>query len=332
MTLKYNNVYLNNTSTISGPYEAKGPFNKFYDKSYDDLYFGLKTWEQAESKIIVESVDLLLNKINKEKKDIDLHISGDLLNQIVATNYASASIGIPLIGIYSACSTSVLGLIIGSNMIEAEQINNCIVSVSSHNNGSEKQFRQPVEYGGPKRKTTTFTVTGAASAYLSNIKSQIKVESSTIGKVVDMGITDSSHMGAVMAPSAASTIYQHLKDTGRDINYYDLVLTGDLGMYGKKILKEYMKIEYHINLDKYDDTACMIYDLEHQPVYAGGSGPACMPLVVYSYILEKMKKKEIKKILLVATGALLSQTMVNQKKSIPSISHAISLEVLDDLS
>lgn len=332
MTVKYNNVYLNNTSTISGPYEAQGPFNKYYDKSYDDLYFGNATWEQAESKIIVESVDILLNKVMKEKKDVNLHISGDLLNQIVATNYASASIGIPLIGIYSACSTSVLGMIIGSNMIDAKQINNCIVSASSHNNGSEKQFRQPVEYGGPKRKTATFTVTGAASCFLSSTPSKIRIESSTIGKVVDLGVTDSSHMGAVMAPSAASTIYQHLRETNRDISYYDLVLTGDLGIYGKQILKEYLDIEYHIKLKNYNDTACMIYDINKQPVYAGGSGIACMPLVVYSYIIPKMLNKEIKRVLLVATGALLSQTMVNQKLTIPSVSHAISLEVNDDLS
>lgn len=332
MTFKYDKVFLNDTSTISGPYEAKGPFTKLYDKSYDNFYFGMKTWEQAECKILIESIDLVLNKVKKERTNIDLHISGDLLNQIVATNYASASVGIPLIGIYSACSTSVLGLIIGSNMIEANQIKNCIVSTSSHNNGSEKQFRQPVEYGGPKRKTATFTVTGAASAYLSDKKDKIKIESATIGKTVDLGVTDSSHMGAVMAPSAAYTIHQHLKDLNRDIGYYDLILTGDLGIYGKKILKEYMKLEYHLNLDKYDDTACMIYDLDHQPVFAGGSGPACMPLVAFSYILDRMKKGELKRVLLVATGALLSQTMVNQKKSIPSISHAISLEVNNDLS
>lgn len=332
MTFKYNNVYINDTSTIAGPYEAKGPLSKFYDKRYNELSFGEKTWEMAESKSIVESVNLVLAKCLKDKNDVDLHISGDLLNQIVATNYASSKLGIPLIGIYSACSTSVLGLILGSNMIEARQINNCVVSVSSHNNGSEKQFRQPVEYGGPKRKTATFTVTGAASAFLSSEPSLIKIESATIGNVVDLGITDSSHMGAVMTPSAAATINKHLKDMKRSINYYDLVLTGDLGMYGKKILKEYMKMEYRINLNKYDDTACMIYDLEHQKVFAGGSGPACMPLVAYSYILDKMKKGTLKKVLLVATGSLHSQTMVNQKRTIPSISHAISLEVNNDLS
>ncbi len=332
MTFKYNQVYLNATSTITGPYEAKGPFNKLYDKSYDNFYCGTKTWEQAESKMLVESVDILLAKKKKIKDEIDLHISGDLLNQIVSTNYASKTLGIPLIGIYSACSTSVLGLILGSNMIDSDQIKNCVVSVSSHNNGSEKQFRQPVEYGGPKRKTATFTVTGAASAYLSREQSPIKIESATIGKVVDLGIKDPYHMGAAMAPSAASTIFQHLEEMNRDISYYDLVLTGDLGIYGKKILKEYMRVEYHIDLKNYDDSACMIYDLENQPVYAGGSGPACLPLVVYSYLLDKMRKKEIKKVLLVATGALLSPTMTNQKLSIPSISHAISLEVQDDLS
>lgn len=331
MTFKYDNVYLNDVSTVAGPYEAKGPFGRFYDKTYSDFYCGTKTWEQAECRMLIDSVDLVLYKTNKLKNDIDLHISGDLLNQIVATNYASASLGIPLIGIYSACSTSVLGLIIGSNMIDKEQIRNCLISTSSHNNGAEKQFRQPVEYGGPKRKTTTFTTTGAASFLLSRKKSRIKVESATIGSVVDLGVNDCMHMGAVMAPSAAKTIYNHLKDLKRDISYYDLVLTGDLGIYGKKILKEYLQLEYNINLEKYDDTACMIYDLEKQPVYAGGSGPACMPLVFNSFIYKKMLDGEYHRVLLLATGALLSTSMVNQKLSIPSVTHAISLEVTDDI-
>lgn len=332
MTFKYNNVYINATSTIAGPLEMKGPLGEKYDIGYKDFYFGAKTWEQAESKMLVESIELLLNKMELSKIDIDLHISGDLLNQIVATNYASSKIGVPLVGVYSACATSMLSMILASNMINSKQIKNCIISTSSHNNGSEKQFRQPVEYGGPKKKTTTFTVTGAASAYLSNKKSLFKIESATLGHVVDMGIKDSSHMGAVMAPAAAKTIYKHLKDTNRSIEYYDLVLTGDLGMYGKKILKEYMRLEYDIEMKNYDDTACMIYNIGQQKVYSGGSGPACMPLVVYSYIFEKMKKGELKKVLLVATGSLHSQTVVNQKLSIPAIAHAVSVEVCDDLS
>ena len=329
MTFKYNNVYINDTATITGPYEANGPLSKYFDKSYDDLYFNTKTWELAEIKLIEESIDILLNKVGKTKFDIDILISGDLLNQIVATNYAASSLGIPLIGIYGACSTSVLGLIIASNMLEAKQVENAITSTSSHNNAAEKQFRYPVEYGGPKRKTTTFTSTGGASAYLTRNKKGIKVESATIGTVVDLGIKDVYHMGAVMAPAAAKTIYDHLRETKREIGYYDLILTGDLGMYGKDILKDYMLTEYNIELKNYDDCGSMIYDINKQPVYAGASGPACAPLVTYGYIFNKMYKKDIRRVLLVATGALMNTTMVNNKSTIPSIAHAISLEVVD---
>ena len=329
MTFKYNNVYINDTSTITGPYESKGPLSKYFDKSYNDLYFGTKTWELAEVKLIEESIDILLNKLELTKFDVNVLISGDLLNQIVATNYAASSLGIPLIGIYGACSTSVLGLIIAANMVEAKQVKNAIASTSSHNNAAEKQFRYPVEYGGPKRKTTTFTSTGGASAYLSSNKKGIKVESATLGTVVDLGISDVYHMGAVMAPAAAKTIYDHLRETKREIGYYDLILTGDLGIYGKDILKDYMQTEYSIELKNYDDCGSMIYDIENQSVYAGASGPACAPLVTYGYIFDKMYKKDIKRVLLVATGALMNTTMVNNKNTIPAIAHAISLEVVE---
>ena len=329
MTFNYKNVYINNTATITGPYEAKGPLSKYFDKSYNDLYFDEKTWELAESKMITESVDLLLNKVNKTRFDIDVYISGDLLNQIVASNYAAVNLGIPYIGIYGACSTSVLGLIIASNMLDANQVKSCITSTSSHNNAAEKQFRYPVEYGGPKPKTTTFTSTGAASAYLSNSKSGIKVESATLGTVLDSGIKDAYHMGAVMAKAAAKCLYDHLKDTKREVGYYDLILTGELGVYGKEILKEYLKIEYNIVLQNYEDTGVMLYDREKQSVYAGASGPACAPLVTYSYIFDKMYKKELKRVLLIATGALMSTVMVNEKTTIPAVAHAVSLEVAE---
>ena len=328
MTTKYNNVYLNEVALVTGPYEKNGPLQSYYDKSYNDFYFGTNTWEDAEIKLISESIDLLLYKIGKTRFDIDLLISGDLLNQIVASNYASSKLGIPYLGIYSACASSMEGLIIASLLIDSEKIDNAICSVSSHNNAAEKQFRYPVEYGGPKPKTTTFTSTGGVSAYVSSDKTDIKIESSTIGSVVDMGVTDAYHMGAVMAPAAAQTIYKHFIDTGRNADYYDLILTGDLGIYGKNILKDFMKTEYNIELNNYNDAATMLYDYDKQDVYAGASGPACLPLVAYGYILSQMKKKKLKKVLLVATGALMNTTMVNEKHSIPSIAHLISLEAV----
>ncbi|MFA5603268.1 MAG: stage V sporulation protein AD [Bacilli bacterium] len=328
MTFKYSNVYINDASLVAGPYEKKGPLGNTFDKTYDDLYLGKKTWEQAEVKLIEDSVDILLNKINKKKKDIDIHISGDLLNQIVATNYASASIKIPLLGIYSACATSTESLIIGANMIEANQIKNCICSVSSHNNAAEKQFRYPVEYGGPKPKTATFTVTGGTSSYLSSSKKGIKLESGTVGTVSELGITDSNHMGAIMASSAGDTIHQHLTDLKREPNYYDLIITGDLGVYGSKIMLDYVKTKYGITIKNHKDAGLLIFDLDNQPVFAGGSGAACSTLVTYGHIFKLMKQKELKKVLLVATGSLLSTTMAFQKLGIPSISHAVSLEVI----
>ncbi len=326
MTIKYNNVYINETSTITGPYEASGPLKKYFDKTYEDLYFKAKTWEQAEIKLINESIDMVKSKSNI--KDVDILIGGDLLNQIVASSYASSKIDSSFIGIYAACSTSTLGLILGANFIENKLAKNIITFTSSHNNGAEKQYRYPVEYGGPKPKTTTFTTTGAASALLSKNKKGIKLESGTIGKVIDSKTTNVFHMGAVMAKAAADTIYTHLKDTNRTIDYYDLVLTGDLGIYGKEILKEYMKEKYDINLKNYNDTGTMIFDVENQPVYAGASGPACAPLVTYSYIFNQMKNKKLKKVLLVATGALMNPTMTNQKLTIPAIAHAVSLEAI----
>lgn len=330
MTFKYKNTYINNTGTVVGPYEKKGPLSQYFDKAYDDLYFDTKTWEQAESKLVEDSVDIVLAKANKVKDEIDVHISGDLLNQLAATNYASRNIRIPLLGIYSACASSVEGLIIGSNMIESNQVKNCICTVSSHNSSAEKQFRYPVEYGGPKPKAATFTATGGCSAYLSSNKKGIKIESATIGTVIDLGVTDVYHMGAAMAPAAADTIYKHLNDLKREIGYYDLILTGDLGKYGKLILMDIMNKDYNIKLHNYDDSGTLLYDLNRQTdVHAGGSGPACLPLVAYGYITSLMKKKEIKRVLLVATGALHSPTMVNQKLSIPAVAHAISLEVIE---
>ncbi len=328
MTFKYNNVYINSTSTITGPYEANGPLGKYYDKSYDDLYFGEKNFEEAEVKLLKESIFLSLSKINKRIDDIDLFISGDLTNQITSSSFCAKDLKIPYLGIFSACASSVEGLILASNMVEAKQINSCICSVSSHNNVAERQFRYPVEYGGPKPKTTTFTTTGGVSAIVSNKKSKIKIESSTIGTVNDKGIKNVYLMGGVMAISFIDTLMKHLKDLNRDPSYYDLILSGDLGLYGKEIVKEYMKKIYKINLKNYNDTACMIYNLKKQPVYSGGSGPACAPLVTYSYIFDLMKRKKLKRVLLIATGSLHSSTSANEKRTIPSIAHAISLEAI----
>ena len=330
MTFKYNNVYLHDVSTVVGPYEAKGPIGTSFDKTNDDLYCGEKTWEQAEVKLLGDSIEILLNKTNMNKEDIDVIISGDLQNQIAASCYAVEKYNIPFLGVYSACASNIESLIIASSMIDSKKIKNAIISTSSHNMCSEKQFRNPTEYGAPKPSTATFTSTGGASAFLSNKKSDIKIEATTIGKVINKNQKDPLNMGAVMACAAADTIYIHLKDLNRKPSDYDLILTGDLGVYGKKILIDYMKEEYDIDISKnYNDTGTMLYDLDKQKeVLAGASGPVCSALVLYASIIPLLKKKKIKRVLLAATGALFSPTSVFQHKDINSIAHAVSLEVV----
>lgn len=330
MTYTYDDVYINNYATVGGPYEKDGPIGPSIDKVYTNLYADEKTWEQAEVKMLSDSIDLVLRKSKKNASDIDLLISGDLLNQVTASSYAALSFNIPFFGIYGACSSSVEGMILMSSLIDGKKIKNGIVSVSSHNMSSEKQFRNPTEYGAPKPGTATFTSTGGASVYLSNQKGKIKVESSTIGKVVDMNQTDPFNMGAVMAAAAGDTIYRHLQDMKRTVDDYDLILTGDLGVYGREILIDYMRQEYGIDLGKnYDDSGTMLYDLKKQEeVLAGASGPLCIAMVSFANIFPKMEKGKLKRVLLVATGALFSPTFVYQHKPIYSISHAISLEAI----
>lgn len=327
MTIKFNNVYIKDIASVAGKVESDGPIGKYFDKTYSDYYMGMKTFEAGEVKMIEDSVNILLNKNNMKKEDIDLFISGDLINQITPSSYAACSLGINYVGLYAACATSCLEIITAASYLQNRNIHNCICNVSANNSGAERQYRNPVEYGTPKPKTTTFTATGSVSILISDKESDIKVESVTIGKVIDYGVRDVYNMGAAMAPSSSYTINKHLTDLKRDINYYDIVLTGDLGKYGKGILKELMMIEHNIDLKKYEDCGCILYDINNQDVYAGASGPTSSGLTL-PYIVSCMRKKKYKRVLLVATGALMSPTMIMQNNSIPAISHAVSLEVV----
>ncbi len=318
-SMKFNKVYLDSSYSVVSKLEANGNI-KNYDYVIDDYYFGLKTFEGAEIKMQRIVIDYLLTK----NKNMDLIVGGDLSNQLAITSYMASKYDISYLGSYSACATFNSSIITLASLIEANKIKNGIAITSSHNKVAERQFRYPIEYGAPKAKRSTYTATGSCGVIVTKNNTNIKIESATIGKSIEMGIKDSMHMGAVMAPAAANTLSEHLNDLKRDISYYDLVLTGDLGIYGSKILKELLSKDYNIKLKNHIDAGSILYKKE-QELYAGSSGPVSLPLVLFNKIL---KEKKYKKILVLATGSLHSQMFVNQHKPIPAICHAISLEVL----
>ena len=324
----FNNVYVCDSATIGGLLEKQGPLGKYFDNTYDDLYCGCKTYEQAEQKMLKEAIDTVLKKTKFKDKDIDIMFGGDLLNQITSSTYVSRDYKIPLIGTFGACSSSMLTLGLASSYVESGFAKKALAFTSSHNATAERQFRYPNEYGVQKPDTTTYTVTGAGAIAVSNNISDIKVTSFTVGEVIDYEFNDPNNMGVAMAPAAYNTLKQHFKDLKRDPSYYDLILTGDLSTYGKRIILELFKKD-NIELSNYDDCGLIIYDRKNQNVFAGGSGCACCALTTYGYILDKMKKRELKKVLVVATGALLSPTLIQQKESIPCIAHAVSMEVVE---
>ena len=326
MTLKYNNSYINEVSTVAGPYVIYGPFK--YDETFTDYYDNEETFEKCEIKNYIKCIKILLGKCNKSDKDIDLIISSDLLNQLMISNFMMNHFNIPFFGVYNACASFCEELILASTLIDSKKMNNIITATSSNNLTAERQYRNPVEYGYQKKMYQTFTVTGSASCLISNKKSNIKITTATIGKVVDFDVKDSLNMGKVMAPSAYETFITHLKELNLKPEYYDLILTGDLGKYGKTIFNELFYKNFGYYLSNYEDSACMIYDNNDKRVLAGGSGIACINLVTNSYVIPQMISKKYKRVLLIATGALMSVTSVNQKMSIPSISHAVSLEVI----
>lgn len=328
MTGKFNNVYVKDTALVAGRLEKEGNLGEYFDKSYDDFTID-KSVELSEVKMNKDVLKIILKKIKLKKEEIDLLVGGDLLNQICATSYGAAYYNRPFLGVFSACATSMESIIVASSFLENNYISSAICFTSSHNLASEKQFRNPIEYGYTKPKTATFTSTGAGAIMLTNEKSDVKISDFTVGRIVDLKQNDPNNMGAVMAPAAADTIFNHLKNLEITPDCYDLILTGDLGIYGKEILKNYMKQKYNITLENYNDCGAMLYDLENQKeITAGGSGPVCSCLVNYGYIYNMLKNKKLNKVLMVTTGALFSPTFLYQKENILGIAHAVSMEVV----
>lgn len=315
------------TASIVGPKEMNGPLAKYFDKTLEDEFWGEETWEKAESKIVKETANALLNKAGLSSEQIDYCFSGDLLNQCISSSFGLRDSNIPLFGIFGACSTFVEGLSLGAVFAEASGAQNILCSASSHFCSAEKQFRFPLELGNQRPPTAQWTVTGSGAAIVGKNGNGPFITSITTGKIVDMGIKDSNNMGAAMAPAALSTLLAHFNDTGRSPSYYDGIFTGDLGYIGKDILIDLAKQNGYNIASNYNDCGVLIFDKDAQDTHSGGSGCACIATVFSGYLFNQLKTKKYKKILLIATGALTNATTAQQGESIPGIAHAISIEI-----
>ena len=310
-----------------GPKELDGPMGIHFDYSFKDELFGEDTWEKAEAKLVQTTIQGLLDQTQKLPSDIQYIFAGDLSNQLMASTFGIKDFNIPFLGTYAACSTMAEAILLGSITLAGGMADLVMAGTSSHNCAAEKQFRFPVEYAGQRVETQTWTSTASGFVMLSHSGTGPKVTSVTPGKIVDLGVTDATNMGAAMAPAAVDTILMHLEDTKQKPSDFDAIITGDLGNCGVDIA---IDVAQRLGTDLSGvlvDCGKMMYDDERQSTNSGGSGCGCSASIFAGYFYKQLKQGKMKKILFVPTGALLSQSSTQQGQPIPGIAHAICVEM-----
>ncbi|MGN0814779.1 MAG: stage V sporulation protein AD [Candidatus Coproplasma sp.] len=331
-TLRGHTIYFNNsptiiaTGTIAGPKECSGVVGTVVDRALADDMFGESTFEKAECKMLSFAINTAIANAKLRREQIDVLFSGDLLNQIISASFAARDFDIPFLGVYSACSTMSESIMLAASMVNAGYVNNAVAATGSHFASAERQYRYPLEQGTTRPPQSQWTVTGAGGCVISSAGQGVKVVNATMGKVVDYGVTDVNNMGAAMAPACAETLIQHFRDTNTQPEDYDLILSGDLGALGSRILKDLTwEKGYDISANHVDCGEIIYKVIEDE--FQGGSGAGCSAVVFNSYVYQKMRAKLYKRVLFAATGALLSTVSSGQGESIPCISHAVQLEV-----
>lgn len=317
------------SAAVAGPLERKSVFYSYFDSVVEDERWNQRTNEQGNAKMIQEACQILLKKANLNNLDIDFFLAGDLVNQMTPTNFAAREIAAAFIGLFSACATSVSSVIIASLLTELGASKYAIAGASSQHNATERQFRYPIYYGAQKPATAQWTVTAAGFTLIGKHNpKKPSIIAATVGRVIDYGQKDPFHMGAAMAPAAYDTITKHLEKRKQKIQDYDVIMTGDLGKIGLKILKKMFAetgaSEKDCNI--FRDAGAEFYG-DDEAFLAGASGAGCSASVYFSYIVQQLKSGRFKRVLLVATGSLLSPLSFQQGETIPCTAHAIEVEM-----
>lgn len=312
--------------SVAGTKEKEGPLGNTFDKIIDDPMCGKDSWEEAESELQYQAAHEAMKKAGLDEKNIRYVFAGDLLGQLMATSFGLASLNIPLFGLFGACSTMGESLCAASMTIAGGFADTVLAVTSSHFASAEKTFRFPLGYGTQRKKSATWTVTGSGAVILSDKGGFARITGITPGRIIDMGVTDKENMGAVMAPAAADTIYNHFMDFNSKPEDYDRIITGDLGYVGQRILFDMLKEKGYDISKVHMDCGIEIYDSATQDTHAGGSGCGCSAVVLCGQIFKELKNKKLKKILFVPTGALLSPASSNEGMNIPAIAHGVIIQ------
>ena len=313
-------------ATVCGKKEGAGNLGKYVDEIITDDYCGEKSFEFAERKMLEKTIKKVIDKANMVEDEIGVYIGGDLLDQIISSSFSARQLPIPFLGVYTACSTMGESMLLGAILTDGGYLKNALCATCSHFSTAERQYRFPLEQGTTRPAQSQWTVTGAGGNLISLDGDGIKIISALIGKVIDYGVTDANNMGAAMAPAAVDSLIEFFKAKDVAPDYYDLILTGDLGSLGSRILKDLIK-KAGYDIDKnHLDCGELIYNIMEDE-YQGGSGAGCSAVVFNSYIYQMLKRREYEKILFVPTGALLSTLSTQQGESIPGIANVIELQV-----
>lgn len=319
-------------AAVVGRREGEGPLAASFDLINTDSYWGEASWEKAESAMQKAAFATACDKAGVAPSGVDMLFAGDLLNQCISSTFGSRDSDIPFWGLFGACSTMGESLCLAAMSIAGGFADVAAAVTSSHFCAAERQFRFPLEYGSQRTATSQWTVTGAGATILSAAGTATETPNPAIthitpGKIVDAGITDADNMGAAMAPAAYETIRQHLADTGRAANDYDLILSGDLGAMGHAVVLDFFKRD-GVPLRNYNDCGLMIYDRQKQKTDAGASGCGCAAVVLNGYILNGMRRGKWNRVLFCPTGALMSPVSSQQGESIPGICHAVAISMI----
>ena len=318
-------------ASVAGPKEGKGPLAEWFDVLLEDDLLGQKSWELAEMEMVRRCVQRALNDARLTGEDVQAMLGGDLNNQIIATSFAARALSLPFIGLYGACSTFVQALVIGSALISGGFLDNAVCAASSHYCTAERQFRFPLELGSQRPPQASWTATACGSALLmvEGAAGALRVACGTVGRVIDMNVTDANHMGAAMAPAVFDCVAAHLADTGRSADDYDLIATGDLGWIGRDLLLELADAAgIALPPDRLIDCGASLF-YQGQDAHAGGSGCGCVASVSCGWLMKRLEAGELNRLLLVGSGAMLSPTSSQQGQSVPGIAYAAAIERKD---